>query len=198
VASLAGVKYNVIYSYGKDGQPHDPPVRRLEEVTITPLLTTPVARAFLVRKYRILPSAEILGTMQESGFDPEHEVILEKSPTGLGASIDLPVVGSATIISREANKVVIETASEHEAILVLSDSYYPGWQAEIDGVEVETLRADYVFRGVPLPEGRHTVVFKFRPRSFFFGAMISCAGVIAWLCWALFFWVRRWVFPLRR
>ena len=191
VASLAGVEHNVIYARGEDGRPYDPPVKHSEDVSITPLPLAPLPRAFLVRNYRVSPATEILDAMRKRRFDPSMEVILEEAPAGLALPVNLPAEGSATITSRKANEVTIETVSEHETILVLSESYYPGWRAEVDGARKEVMRANYVFRALPLSEGKHTVVFKFKPTSFFLGVAISCAGIIAWLSWALFLYIGR-------
>jgi uncharacterized membrane protein YfhO len=81
--------------------------------------------------------------------------------------------------------VVVETESADDALLVLTDTYYPGWRAKVDGSDAEILRADYVFRAVVLPAGNHTVEFEFKPRSFLFGAALSCLGGLIWLGWAL-------------
>ena len=51
-------------------------------------------------------------------------------------------------------------------MLVLHETYYPGWVAEIDGRPARILRADVLFRGVEVPPGQRTVVFRFAPLSF--------------------------------
>jgi hypothetical protein len=191
VASLAGVKYNVLYSRDEHGSAFAPPVESFGEVFFVPSPLPPLARAFLVHKYRVLPAAEIPAALQGRGFDPAREVILEKSPAGFSPPGAPRVEGSATVVSHAANEVSVETQSEREAILVLTDSYYPGWIAEVDGKRTEVLRADYVFRAVSLSAGRHTVVFKFRPGSFLFGAAVSCLGAAAWSAWGILLILRR-------
>jgi uncharacterized membrane protein YfhO len=57
--------------------------------------------------------------------------------------------------------------------LVLSEIYYPGWRATIDGAPEEVLRADWNLRAVPVPAGRHALEFRFAPDSFARGAWIS-------------------------
>jgi uncharacterized membrane protein YfhO len=73
------------------------------------------------------------------------------------------------------NQVKIEVALDQDGYLVLSDTYYPGWRAYVDGEEKEILRANYAFRAVPLESGRHTVLFKYDPLSFKVGLAISLA-----------------------
>ena len=93
--------------------------------------------------------------------------------------------------SIQAKEWLLEPEGEREAVLVLTDSYYPGWTAEVDGKAADILRADYVFRAVPLSAGRHTVVFKFRPASFLLGAAVSCLGAAAWSAWGILLILRR-------
>jgi uncharacterized membrane protein YfhO len=69
------------------------------------------------------------------------------------------------------------------ALMVLADSYYDGWEAEVDGQPTPVYRANYALRGVFLPAGEHTVVFNYRPKPFMYGAIISLvtlAGLGVW------------------
>ena len=59
--------------------------------------------------------------------------------------------------------------------LVLADTFYPGWQARIDGERAAILRANYAFRAVALDAGEHEVVFRYRPLSFIVG--VACSGI---------------------
>ena len=66
-------------------------------------------------------------------------------------------------------------------ILVLSDTYYPGWRAFVDGVERPILRANHVFRAVVVPTGAREVVFSYEPDSFRYGLLVSVAAAALWL-----------------
>src|SRR5262249_61026881 len=70
-------------------------------------------------------------------------------------------------------RVVVETSGARGGLLVLTDQYYPGWQATVDGTPATIVRADYLFRGVRVPGGDHRVEFVYRPSSFRTGATIS-------------------------
>ena len=63
-------------------------------------------------------------------------------------------------------------------MLVLSDSYYPGWTAQVDGAPSPILRANGLYRAVAIPAGRHQVVFEYRPSSFRNGAWLSAASAL--------------------
>jgi hypothetical protein len=175
----------VSYGFDKDGRPYNPPTKNAQEVSIEELALAPLPRAFLVRDYQVLPPEEVPDAMKHWRFEPRQKVILEESPAGIEPVAGLPAHGSAIIVSRKPNEVSIMTESEGEAILVLTETYYPGWQAEVDGKRAPILKADYVYRAVSLSPGAHTVVFRFRPATFLIGSALSCAGIIAWLAWAL-------------
>jgi uncharacterized membrane protein YfhO len=73
---------------------------------------------------------------------------------------------------------------------VLADSYYPGWEARVDGRTRPLLVADYVLRAVALERGEHEVEFVFRPRSFRWGAVLSSLALLG-LGTAAVAWPRR-------
>ncbi len=74
--------------------------------------------------------------------------------------------------------VELRTVTSEPALLVLRDTYYRGWRAFVDGMEVDIWRTDYLFRGVEVPSGEHTVRFEFRPLSFQIGVAISLLAVL--------------------
>ena len=64
-------------------------------------------------------------------------------------------------------------------LLVLSDTYYPGWVARIDGEGSPTYRANYTMRGVSVPAGSHQVTFSYEPQSVRLGIIISILSISA-------------------
>ena len=69
------------------------------------------------------------------------------------------------LVAYEPNDLKYEVSSEKGGVVVFSEIYYPGWQAYIDGVEAPLGRADYILRAMNVPAGKHTVEFKFDPKS---------------------------------
>jgi hypothetical protein len=82
---------------------------------------------------------------------------------------DLPAIaeeGRAQIISWRPDRIEVEVETKQPGILVVHEAYYPGWFAEVDGKPMRILRANVLFRGVDVGEGRHIVVFRFQPFAF--------------------------------
>jgi uncharacterized membrane protein YfhO len=75
-----------------------------------------------------------------------------------------------------------------EAYLVLSEVYYPGWRAYVDGRAVPILRANYAFRAVYLEPGYHEVRLVFEPLSWKVGLGISVATWFGLIAWGLLSW----------
>jgi hypothetical protein len=161
----------------------DGDVRVWENLSVLP-------RAFLVSRARVLDSpAAALAAVTRPDFDPRTAVLLEDPaapalpPAPPGAS-----AGSARVTSLSANRVVVRADAGYPAYLVLSEVFYPGWHASLDGAPVPVHRADYLFRAVYLPPGPHEVVLTFWPRryalavlaSLLAGALIA-AGLLAGL-----------------
>jgi uncharacterized membrane protein YfhO len=86
------------------------------------------------------------------------------------------------------NRVEVQVSAASGGILVLSEIFYPGWQAQIDGESVPILRADYALRAVCVPPGEHRVVMQFAPRSLQIGAGVTLFSslLVLWSGWRLF------------
>ena len=82
------------------------------------------------------------------------------------------------IIDYRPTKVVIHTQSATNQLLFLSDTFYPGWHATIDGQSAPILRADLAFRAVPVSAGDHTVTMTYFPDSFKYGLYIAAISLI--------------------
>ncbi len=136
----------------------------------------PLPRAFIVPNARFIDNDDRV--LQElATFDPASEVIISGKGTDIASRI-LETSDWSSIVGRYAgNLVEIQTRSNKDGFLILSDTYYPGWHAWVDGVESPVMRANYDFRAVQLPAGEHTVVFKFSSRYLKLGLLISIAAL---------------------
>ncbi len=125
-------------------------------------------------------------------FDPSAQVVLEAFPSD-GFSPLADPTGASPSVSIESYEPldVILKVKMHEArgFLVLTDCWYPGWEAWVDGKKQPVLRADYAFRAVPLEEGAHTVRFRYAPSSRAMGTALAWTSlllIIVFGCWL--FW----------
>jgi uncharacterized membrane protein YfhO len=75
--------------------------------------------------------------------------------------------------------VRVATAADSAAYLVLTDTWFPGWRARVDGRDATLWRADHAFRAVWVPTGRHEVEFRFEPRSLKVGLLVSVLSAAA-------------------
>lgn len=118
---------------------------------------------------------------------PRAQLYACQPSVDLGQPAACPLAGQAVIIDSGANRVNIEVDAEQGGWLLLADTYYPGWQAEIDGVAADVKPAYGVFRAVQVPAGTHQVEFVYRPLSFAIGLASS---FLAWPLW-LVIWRRK-------
>lgn len=81
----------------------------------------------------------------------------------------------------DANQRVMnyESQSSVDGLAVFSEIYYPGWEATIDGKEVQVLRADYILRALAIPAGRHVIQFTFKPAAYAVGNKVTT--ISSWL-----------------
>jgi uncharacterized membrane protein YfhO len=89
-------------------------------------------------------------------------------------------------VKDHGNEVSIQAQTSDTAYLVLTDTYYPGWEATIDGIPAPVLRCNYAMRAVLLPPGEHHIQCIFLPQSFQVGRALSIASAVLLLGIVLF------------
>ncbi|MDR2894854.1 MAG: hypothetical protein LBU97_05280 [Alistipes sp.] len=129
--------------------------------------------------------------------DLRHEAIVDQrfreamiaassgQTTNTDPSADTTQTASIRLVEYRANYLRYETSAPTDRVAVFSEIYYDkGWRAYIDGVEAPYLRADYILRAMIVPEGTHTVEWRFRAPRFALveGITLACSlAVLAWL-----------------
>lgn len=137
-------------------------------------------RAFFVPNAVISPDRTALArTLASSDFDPTWEVLLEQ-PGPLTSSNGgwMTEPGLPQIEKYSGSEVILKTNAPQAAYLVLADSYFPGWVAQIDGTDTPIYRADGNFRAVYVPAGEHAVRFKYSPLSLKVGSVVSLVAFL--------------------
>lgn len=140
--------------------------------------TTYLPRAWFVYNYKVISDDEkIKEFMSQPEFDPSQIVVLEediKLPSEQKVSWNS---WNAKINSYKLNSISLDVSTPNDGILVLSEIFYPGWKAYIDGVEQNILRANWNLRAVVVEKGEHKIEICFEPKPFYDGAIISLATI---------------------
>jgi len=175
--------------------------------------------AFLVHNAKAVDGPEQAAAAIGGDFDPAGQVILEANPQPppsrslLGRivarlrrmlpqqSFTLPQdwlqaqesagQDRVTVDQFQPERIQVSTNSDAAGFLVLSQSYYPGWQATIDGEPAQLLAADALFQAVHLLPGQHRVEFTFKPRSVLIGELISLVSLAITVVGLALSWLRR-------
>jgi hypothetical protein len=133
-------------------------------------------RAFVVAGADPLPDRpHVLAALKATDF--RHTVLLEGAPPDSSPSPG-GAPARATIRDYRPNRVTVEVECGAPGYLVLADIWYPGWVTAVDGVPAPLYRADFLFRAVPVPEGRHEVTFAFEPASYRWGKLVSAVTLL--------------------
>lgn len=119
---------------------------------------------------------------REKFYDPKFNwqksvVVEDDNSIGLISPIR-PVGPIAQITDYQPNQVIISTDSTQDGILVLTETFYPGWRAYIDNQETEIYPANILFRAIKIPAGKHQVIFKFQPAWFWPSIAISLTAFL--------------------
>jgi hypothetical protein len=182
---LLNVKYLLV------PQPFDPApaflreVYRGSQVVYENLMALP--RATVVGDWRLAPTdTAALDSVRGGTADPATMTWLREDPGVPRADV---TGATATITSYRLNEVTVEVDTPAPALLRLADAWYPDWRATVDGRPARILRADYLLRAVPVPAGRHAVVFRFTSKAvrdglrLSIGSLVAIAGLIVWGTW---------------
>lgn len=139
--------------------------------------TAALPRAWLVGSCEVVADDKaIIERLKSPSFDPRATLVLEQAPEGF-ASQGQPQ-GRAEVEYYRPNEVKLKVESDRPALLVMGDNWYPAWRATVDGNPAPVYRADYTFRAVPVPAGKHVVEFRYRSPVFETGRALSLATAL--------------------
>lgn len=139
-------------------------------------------RAFMVYGWEVVPKLQnndltALNKILAKNYPLGKKVILEDNPTII--QVEEKKTGKTNIknkvdyIEYGNQESLISVESENDGLLFVSDAYYPGWKAFVDGKETKILKADFAFRAVEVTAGKHMVRMVYQPESFYLGLKVS-------------------------
>ena len=107
-------------------------------------------------------------------------------------------VWSATVTENEPQLLVIDVSTDQTGLLVVSDAYYPGWTAMVDGEPADILRTNIAFRGILIEPGNHIVAMRYEPASIRYGMLLSTISIFFAIAALALRYVRRMPALMRR
>ncbi len=155
----------------------------------------PLPRAFVVNDVAVLPTEEAvvealsaadLDSLRERAFIAAGPDSDELEATGSSASDDQPGTATITRYTPDEARVTVEGAG---GLLVLTDTWAPGWQVTVDGRPMPIHRVDGALRGVVVAPGIHEVEFRYVPWFTYWGFLLALLGLAGTIAGAL---ILRW------
>ena len=177
----------LLTSRGRFAQVHSGDVKIYQALDVLP-------RAYVVHQVRFLnDDTQTIALLSAPDFDPSKVAVLHGDPQQAANNVASETADQAsarsqvTIMSYQPHQVVLQAHMEQPGYVVLSDTWYPGWQASLDGQPVPIERANLAFRAVRVPQGSHTIAMSFHPASFVWGVRISLCTLAAIALAVLFY-----------
>jgi len=122
----------------------------------------------------------MMSWLTNPGFDPGKIVLLESPPSGPLSVNPMPESASkVTIRSYENEEIVVDAEMADNGFVVLSEKYYPGWKAYLNGEEVKIYPADNTLRAVYVSRGKNEIIFRYEPASNRMALTISLISFLA-------------------
>ncbi len=141
-------------------------------------------RARLAQRVRLCGSeAEAAAALAEPGLDLRAEVVVEArgEPAFEAAAAAGGDPGFARLVVDEPERLVLDVVARRPAVLVVADSFLPGWEATVDGAPAAIRPADLAFRALALAAGGHRVELLYRPAGWRIGRLAGAAGLLGLL-----------------
>jgi hypothetical protein len=122
--------------------------------------------------------AQRLQAIAGGKWDPLRTVILEAYPKEAPPVPTEARAGTSKVLAKGPGSYEIQAENGAEAYLVLSEAFYPGWDAEVDGRPAEVLPANHLIQTVRLTAGKHIVRFRYRSRFLGLGFALAALAVL--------------------
>ena len=126
-------------------------------------------------------------------FEPSETALLEGDGRSMSPAAGRSADARVSITRYEPQHITLQTHNAEPGFLVLSEIYYGGWRARIDGAKADIYRTDHTLRGIRVPPGDHRIELSYLPASFRTGLLCASAGLLL-LCAGAFLSRRRGVF----
>jgi hypothetical protein len=137
-------------------------------------------RFVLRNRVRVVPDGDAaIRAINGPGFASRLDVVVESKPTlDLNPALPPDSLGAVSVKDYTPERIELALSAKANSLLFAGEVFYPAWHAILDGKEVPILRANYLFRGVEIPKGDHSLVFEYRSQALAKGAKVSAAALV--------------------
>lgn len=141
--------------------------------------TEAMPRAWLVHHATVIPAEKIFATLNSHEFNHQMSVVLS-SPSPIALAVPPQPTDGVAITQHGAGHLTIQTASTTNGLLVISEIFYPGWKAYVDGQAAPIMSANGLLLAVPMPSGSHKIELTYDPDWWKIGMVVSTLSLLLW------------------
>ena len=190
VLDLMGVR-RMILNPRRDGASRGPCAARQRRPRES-LNTSALPMAYVVPAVHLIESPPRGRRWVPEGFDPRAAVAMPTDPLPPGPRARFrPARWSGAWEDRDPDRVELHVTTEAPGLLVVANTWMPGWSAVVDGVPAQVLRGNHCQQVVPLVgAGDHRVLLRYEPPGLARGACISAAALLGWGVFGVLAWLR--------
>lgn len=148
-----------------------------------------LSRFMLFKDFEIVTDDQrILAKLKEPEFNPQQKVLLSDDPgipkgSGPGVKVDFTAF--------KTSEIQAEVKSDSPALLFFNDTYHEGWKPFLNDKEQPIIRANFNFMAVKVPAGENKVIFRFKPKYFYYGAYLTFLGLLLFVFIGAVFYITR-------
>ncbi|HOK41518.1 MAG TPA: YfhO family protein [bacterium] len=134
-------------------------------------------RFFCVNKYEVeKDERKKMDKLYSETFDYKNIILLEEEPE-LKYNSEKNLDYNISEIEYDINEIKLKIRTNQNCLLFMSENYYPDWYAYINNKLTKIYIANHTFRAIEIPEGEHSIIMKFKPKSFYQGFYLTLCGI---------------------
>lgn len=135
--------------------------------------------AWFSKKYTCTNDIKIADFLLSKDYNPKGNSLISCDKEDLTSGEK--ELGQAAVVDFKPNNTLLEVNTPEDNYLTVSQSYYPGWKAYLNGSEVAVKKANLALTAIFIPRGSHTLKLVYEPRSFNLGFLVTGASVMLWV-----------------
>lgn len=177
---------NVKYAVTREAAKFDAPVIARDGDVQLAQFDAPLPRAWLVGDARVESNDAQTAVLLSNGFDLKRSALVSTPPPF--APDPNAANGTVNVSAYAPEHMTLDVNAPADGLVVVSENFYPGWRAEVDGQATDILRADLALRALPVRAGQHRIEMWYDPILFKMGAVISIVTLVT--CVVFLVWRR--------